>query len=165
MPGKEIKDEVIRITLPLTDYLEDLLGPTDSGIERKSVKYTTALILDKLAKRQNPQFAHVQFTTFEGEQLERPKVWRIKAYRESFLKWQLDKRRAEKERKEANICTENSTRVQRKLIESATKLGLNVDDPILQNCFVAMANKIAKRKNIKAAQKLNAYFEVNSEEI
>ncbi len=140
--SKEIKDDVIRVTLPLTDYLEDLLGSLTEGLERKSVKYETGIILDKLVQRQKPQFCHVQLTTFEGEKLSRPLVWRIK------------------ERREYNLRSENSVRIQKKLRESMEKLGVDTTDETVKQALLTMANKIAIRKNKKAADNIGAHMEL-----
>ena len=93
---------VPKFTLSLPKFLFYLIKSND----KMPLDLLDAQIIAELDKSE--QYCHVQFSDLKtGEIFNRPFVWYIKDWRSSYLKYQLDKERANKERKEANLLTEN----------------------------------------------------------
>ena len=136
---------VPKFTLSLPKFLFYLIKSND----KMPLDLIDAQIIAELDKSE--QYCHVQFSDLKtGEIFNRPFVWYIKDWRSSYLKYQLDKERANKERKEANLLTENRDLVLKAL---ANKLGLNLNDPDNYKLLKDMALKIAKVKDDSVASK------------
>ena len=147
--------------------MSNILQPHDANVPRFTlslpkflfylIKSNDKMPLDLLEAQnraehdKNEQDGHVQVSDLKtGEVCDRPFVWHIKDWKSSYLKYQLDKERANKERKEANLLTENRDLVLKAL---ANKLGLNINDPDNYKLLKDMALKIARVKNDSVASK------------
>ena len=152
MPTEEKK-----ITLPFREYLDDLLGSLEHGLDKKAVTHSKAMLINAIDL--DHQYVHVQFQTFEGQKIEYPLVWRIQSYRSSYLKWQLDKQRSAELRHIENVKSENTALVAKKLSQLAAAKGVNVNDPVLQEAFRKMGYTIAKKVDEKSAKTIGVTIE------
>lgn len=151
-PNKPEEDDD-NITLPLSDYLNDLLGTLENGVPRKAVSMMKALLIDAKDKERR---VHVQFESFDGNKLEYPVVWRLREWKSSYGKYQADKKRQARERLEANLTTENTDKLVKAMMQSS---GLN--DPAI---FRSLARKVAARKEQIAADLFKVKIELPPEE-
>jgi hypothetical protein len=144
MPKEIPSPEKKKITVEFSEFLSILIGSFD----RASVKQNIAELIAAIDKDEN--FCHVQFTDFDStEKLERPIVWWIREWKTCYRKYLIDKERAQKARKEANLLTENTNRLVKAM---AAKAGIVEDTDIL---FRKLALKIAKIQADKAAEQFN----------
>ena len=138
-------DSTPKFTLSLSRFLFYLIRSND----RMPIDLMDAQIIAELDK--NEQFCHVQFSDLRsGEVFTKPIVWYIKEWKSYYLKLQLDKERSIRERKEANLLTENRDLVLKAL---ANKLGLDINDPDNYKMLKNLALKIAQVKDDSVASK------------
>lgn len=94
------------------------------------------------------EYIHVQFKDLDSQEiLDPPIVWRIKAWKSSYSKWQLDKERSARERKEWNLAVENTNRLIKAMCSST-----GIEDAAI---FRGIASKIARKKLDKGAEHFN----------
>lgn len=142
--------EPIKIKLSLTDYLDDLLGDDQNGMQCKRVKLSTATAIHALDSQEH--YVHIEFKDHEtDEDFEFPKVWRIKEWRTTYIKYQLAKKASEALRHELCVRDENTT----KLMNSMAKM-TGID----KEYFRALARKIAVKKDEKAANNVQTKIEI-----
>jgi hypothetical protein len=138
------------ITLPLKDYVDDLLGSLEHGIDKKSVKQSTALVVAE--KDKTERLVHVQFNDLQtDEPLTRPVIWRINDWKSHFLKHERDKAESAKRRREANLRDENTERLIKAMMKAT-----GLQDKEL---FRGLARKIAVAKNVEGAKKFKTDIE------
>lgn len=104
--------------------------------ENTPIDILDAEIISKLDPKE--EYCHVQFLDRNNNKMERPLLWYIKAWKSDYLKWKLDKERADRERKEANIFKENV-----ELVIKACMKSTGINDP---DVFRGLAINIAKTK-------------------
>ena len=158
----QLKDKKIYLQISLEDYLNDVLGSIEHGIEKRHIGNTTGLIISMLPNSES--ICHIQFESFEGIKFDKPILWRIKPWRDSYLRWQIEHRRAEKQRKIWNIRTENTARFQRRISSMALELGLDISDPLVVKMLQEMSIKATIENNATAFKAINANFEIYNEE-
>lgn len=89
------------------------------------------------------EYCHIQFNDKLGNKLSMPLLWYIKAWKSDYLKWKLDKERADRERREANIFKENV-----QLVINACMKNSGINDP---EVFKGLAYNIVKAKEDSVA--------------
>lgn len=134
-----------QFTLPLSRFIRYLI----KSAERSTVDLMDAELIKELDK--DEQYCHVQFTDlYTNAMLPKPIVWYIKDWRSSYLKYQLDKAKSEKERRESCLLRENRERVLQALLKNLDINDPSIIDPKILN---DLALKIAKIKDDSVASK------------
>lgn len=132
-----------KITLPLRIFLKYLWGYRESSVLEETEIAEMISEIDK-----DESFCHVQFSDFNGAELEQPKIWQTKEWKTCYLKWQMDKKRADEERHEANLLSENTERIARAMARSAE---MDFNNPDIHDTFMTLARKVAKTKSQEKA--------------
>ena len=152
-------NEIQHISLPINEYLEDMLS------ERVNDNHHTRLHTAEAIAFKDPDevYCHVQFTSFDGSRIfSKPLVWRIRAWRESYSKYLKDKRESELSRREANLLTENAARLEKRLRVKAmvTSCGDSEIDKIIAQGYKKLAYSLAKEKCVEIAEQLGTEIEL-----
>lgn len=144
---KPIQQSEETITLPLKRFLfRYLLG---SVLDRIKVHPNDAFVIAALDPEE--KYVHVQFNSLVGEELEEPSIWLIKEWKTFYLKYQLDKERSERERKEACRNTENTALLLKAMIRETglTENAAEIFGRVARKNALGKSDEVAKAFGIK----------------
>jgi len=130
------------ITLPIGEYLVDFLGSFD----RKQTTIAKAQLIKSIDD--SDFFVHVQMHELDDKAtpLTEPVIWWIKDWNTYYLNWKFKKEKFARDRKEANLVTENTSRLMRAMCREA---GLPPEDVEM---FRKLAEKISIKKDDRGAE-------------
>lgn len=136
----------LTITLSLYRFLERYLlrSPNKDAAPPVTIDSLDAEVIRAIDKQE--KYCHIQYETLAGDPLDEPRLWWINSWKTTYTRWQLDKERSARERKEANLLTENTQRLKRAM---SLKYGLE------EEMFDRISRKIAKQQIDKAANIYN----------
>jgi hypothetical protein len=147
------KKEQPTITLPLSDFVWDLLGDEVNGIACTSITEQTAIILQHLLK--DSLLWKVEFNDKEGNPLKSPLLWRYKEWRTSSDTYHRQKKYDYDRRIKLFIKEKNVDNIARSIMKD-TKMSIEQARPI--------AAKLLEKGNLEVIQYMGVSRIITKEE-